>query len=72
MAVYGDIEVSLGTSALITAALGNNSDSDGIGQDLFEGLDGSDAGSANGGVDDYDAGFEVYGVNDSLIWLDTV
>ena len=48
--VTGEIEVSLGTSALITKALDNNSDSNGLTQDLFEGLDGDDADSTNGGV----------------------
>ena len=72
MPVTGTIEVSLGNSSLIATAIANNTDSDGLTQDLFEGLDGDDANSTNGDPTDYDSGLSIYKIDDSLIWLDTV
>ena len=72
MPVTGTIEVSLGNSSLIATAIANNTDSDGLTQDLFEGLDGDDANSTNGDPTDYDSGLSIYKIDDALIWLDTV
>ena len=72
MPVTGKIEVSLGNSSLIATAIANNTDSDGLTQDLFEGLDGDDANSTNGDPTDYDSGLSIYKIDDALIWLDTV
>ena len=72
MPVTGKIEVSLGNSSLIATAIANNTDSDGLTQDLFEGLDGDDANTTNGDPTDYDSGLSIYKIDDALIWLDTV
>ena len=69
--VVGSIEVSLGTGTLLATAQTNSTDSDGLGQDLFEGLDADDQDTNNGGPTDYDSGISVYGSDDALIWLDT-
>lgn len=65
LAVSGEIEISHGSTSLVETAMTNNTgNTNGAIQELFD-----DGGDGVGGVEPLR---ELYGVNDDLIWIDTI
>ena len=72
LAVSGEIEISLGSTSLVSTAMVNNSGNTyGVTQAVFDGVDDNGDGDFDDALDEVPLR-ELYGVNDNLIWIDTI